>query len=293
MSKKQSTSKQIANFQNVNYRMGVDRNRPISAYIQVVKVDLEPSDKCYQFHNAYTGHHKNIVYEEEVVSGTRSLWSVIDQLFPYVWHFHDYNTSCVEILLFHNNYEQAHQLWQHGQRPDMLLNNAPYLLRDNWEWTPDLFGLTDGDRIEIRIAPSDDMYDKTDAEDDDWKRYETQFVFKKNRRPTQSDRRAPPDEPAHFDRDTRGQRRRNTHGNRQPRSSLYHVLSQLETINISSTLGARGDPPPSLSSQERERHLEELLERERRRNAELLRQNRMLEMELQEIRKSTRGTETH
>jgi hypothetical protein len=256
MSKKQSTSKQIANFQNVNYRMGVDRNRPISAYIQVVKVDLSPSDKCYQFHNAYTGHHKNIVYEEEVVSGTRSLWSVIDELFPYDYNYHDDTASCVEILLFHNNDEQPHQLWQEGQRRNMLSDNAPYLLRDNWQWTPDLFGLTDGDRIEIRIAPSDDMYDKTDAEDDDWKRYEK-----------------------------RGQRRRN----RQPRSSLYHVLSQLETINISSTLGARGDPPPSLSSQERERHLEELLERERRRNAELLRQNRLLEMELQEIRKSNRS----
>lgn len=266
MSKKQSTSKQIANFQNVNYRMGVDRNRPISAYIQVVKVDLSPSDKCYQFHNAYTGHHKNIVYEEEVVSGTRSLFSVIDELFPYDYNYHDDTAQCVEILLFHNNDEQPHQLWQEGQREHMLLDNAPYLLRDNWRWTPDLFGLTDGDRIEIRIATQDDMYDKTDEWDDDWKRYTTQFGFKRNR-----------------------PKNREKLPRRARRPTTPDVLSQLETINISSTLGARGDPPPSLSSQERERHLEELLERERRRNAELLRQNRMLEMELQEIRKSNRS----
>jgi hypothetical protein len=300
-----------SNLQNVNYRMGVDRNRPISAYIQVVKVDLSPSDKCYQFNNAYTRHHKNIVYEEEVVSGTRSLFSVIDQLFRHEYHYDDERATCVEILLFHNNYEQPDQLWQFGQRRNMLSDNAPYLLRDNWEWTPDLFGLTDGDRIEIRIAPLDDMNsfandyfyndyeryhsggarhrntnDANDYGDDDYERYHSGGARHRNTN----------DAPANDE--TMGRRVRRSHLTRrrernqltQPRSSLYNVLSQLETINISSTLGARGDPPPSRDSQERERHLEEEIERARRRLAQLLRQNHMKEMELQEMRKSNRSS---
>ena len=286
MSKKQSTSKQIANFQNVNYRIGIDRNRPISAYIQVVKVDLSPSDKCYQFNNAYTRHHKNIVYQEEVVSGTRSLWSVIEQQFPYAYHYHNDTARCVEILLFHINDEQAHQLWQDGQRHEMLLDNAPYLLRDNWEWTPDLFGLTDGDRIEIRIAPRDDMPSFSDEgdSDDDWKEEQRRVMDEDwGKRHTDTDTDTDTDRPS------RRALHRNTNRLTQPRSGLYNVLSQLETINISSKLGARGDPPPSRDSQDRERLLEEEVERLRRRLAQLLRQNRMKEMELQEIRKSNRS----
>ena len=275
-------------------QMGVER-RPISAYIQVVKVDLLPSDKCYQFNNAYTRHHKNIVHQEEVVSGTRSLWSVIYELFPYDYNYHDDTASCVEILLFHNNDEQPHQLWQEGQRERMLLDNAPYLLRDNWQWTPELFGLTDDDRIEIRIAPSDDMNRGADYDthEDDYASYLEREKQRERERESEPDNESgrrlwtrTQDEPP----DNESGRRR-THNNRrtQPRASLYNVLSQLETINISSKLGASGDPPPSRDSQERERHLEELLERERRRYAELLRQNRMLEVQLQEIRKSNRS----
>jgi len=307
MSKKQSTSKQIANFQNVNYRMGVDRNRPISAYIQVVKVDLSHINECYQFNNAYTRHHKNIVYQEEVVSGTRSLRSVIDQLFRHDYHYDDDRATCVEILLFHNNYEQPHQLWQDGQEDDMLFDNAPYLLRDNWEWTPELFGLTDGDRIEIRIATFDDMYSFAD---EDYKRYQSQMQDKRqDKRFSRHNRPQSTDAPANDETMGRSVRRWNPtrrrernqltqprsslrrEGNQltQPRSSLYNVLSQLETTNISSTPGARGDPPPSRDSQERERHLEEEIERARRRLAQLLRQNHMKEMELQEMRKSNRS----
>ena len=122
-----------------------------------------------------------------------------------------------------------------------------------------------------------------DTHDDDYKRYSHH-----NRPPS-------PDAPANDEtmgrriRQNDHSRHRNTNQLTQPRSSLYNVLSQLKTINTSSTLGARGDPPPSRDSQERERHLEEEIERARRRLAQLLRQNHMKEMELQEMRKSNRS----
>jgi hypothetical protein len=190
-------------------------------------VDLSSSSEKYQFNNAYTGYHKIIFHDEEVVSGTRSLWSVIDDYYPYAYDNKNNTASCVEILLFHNNFERTHQLWQDGQTTQMMLDNAPYLSRDNWQWTPDLFGLTDGDTIEIRIALWDDM--DYSSKPDDWDSDEEwERANEEDMKMTMARREA--------DRKTRGRRTRHrpTTQHTQPRSGLYNVLSQLETINVSS-----------------------------------------------------------
>jgi hypothetical protein len=131
----------------------------------------------------------------------------------------------------------------------MLLENAPYLSRDNWQWTPDHFGLTDGDTIEIRVAFQDDMdYSKPDDwdSDEEWKRRAHKEDMKTARREAdrhdrrdRSDRNFDDRDYPNADDDQTRERRallRPTPTTRrtQPRSGLCNVLSQLETINVSS-----------------------------------------------------------
>jgi hypothetical protein len=144
-------------------RRQLERHRLIRANVQVVMVDLRSSREKYQFNKVYA-RRKFILHDEEVVSGERSLWSVIHAYFP-ILYFGDYSTSsCKEIILFHSGEERGRQLWQEGQQTSSLLYYAPYLNRNNWHETPTLEDLSDGDRIEIRIAPAID----TDSEPDDY-----------------------------------------------------------------------------------------------------------------------------
>jgi len=180
-------------------RRQLERHRLIRANVQVVQVDLSSSREKYQFNKVYA-RRKIIWHDEEVVSGERSLWSVIRTHFPF-FYLGDSMSSCKEIILFHSGEARGRQLWREGQETSSLCYYAPYLIRNHWHETPTLEGLSDGDRIEIRIAPAID----TDSESDD---YGEDTIIARPRHGS-------------------------TNQHTQPHWGLHNVLSQLENINIS------------------------------------------------------------